>query len=191
MTQKLILPINEMRVTAAYKNSNYKKQFGYTHYGVDCTDKSRTNKTVWGSGKGEVTHCGWHPSGGNVIVIVYKDCELPNGKVMDLAMRYYHLEKIYVKKGDKVTKDTKLGLYGNTGASSGAHLHIEIDTDIKYSNYTPQTSRSNEVLKSGIDSTLNPVKVLWCKTSAPDNQSVTGAGYNTLVAADLLYKEFE
>ena len=55
---------------------------------------------------------------------------------MDLAMLYYHLEKIYVEQGQEVTKDTKLGLYGNTGASSGAHLHIEIDTDtlIKFLN---------------------------------------------------------
>lgn len=106
-------------------------------------------------------------------------------------MRYYHLEKIYVKKDDKVTKDTKLGLYGNTGSSSGAHLHIELDSDTKYPNYTPQTSRSNSVLKSGYDSTLNPVNILWCKTSAPDNQFVTNARYNTVGLKDLKYKEIE
>ncbi len=189
MSQKLILPINKARFTSGYKNENYKKQFGYTHYGVDMTDKERKNITVWGSGKGEVTHCGWHPSGGNVIVIVYKDCLLPTGQVKDIAIRYYHLEKIYVSKGQKITKDTKIALYGNTGASSGAHLHIECDSDIKYPNYTPQTSKSNDVLKAGIDSTLNPVNVLWVKTSDPDNQSVTNAGYNTVTKADLVYKE--
>ena len=46
--QKLILPINETRITASYKNSNYKKQFGYTHYGIDMTDKNRRILTVWG-----------------------------------------------------------------------------------------------------------------------------------------------
>lgn len=187
MAQKLILPINKARLTAGYKNANYKKQFGYTHYGIDMTDKDRKNLTVWGSGKGKVTHCGWHPSGGNVIVIVYEDCQLPSGKVMDIVIRYYHLEKIYVSKGQIVTKDTKLGLYGNTGASSGAHLHIEIDKDTKYPNYTPQTSKSNDVLKSGVDTTLNPVDVLWCKTTSPDNQSVTSAGYNTVTSKDLEY----
>ena len=76
MAQRLILPINKMRVTAGYKNAKYKQQFGYTHYGVDVTDAKRTDKTIWASGKGIVTHCGWHPTGGNVVVIVYKDCRL-------------------------------------------------------------------------------------------------------------------
>ena len=155
------------------------------------TDKNRSDKRVWGSGNGEVTHAGWHPSGGNVVVIVYKECEAKNGKWYGIAMRYYHLESISVKVGQKVTKDTVIGYYGNTGASSGAHLHIEVDHDIKYPNYTPQTSRSNEVLKSGVDSTLNPVDILWCKTSAPDNQSVHNAGYNTVTATDLSYKKTE
>ena len=191
MAQKLILPINKCRITSGYKNANYKRQFGYTHYGVDMTDKARKDKTVWGSGIGTITHCGWHPSGGNVVVAVYKDCLLPNGKTMDITMRYYHLEKIYVTKNQKITKDTKLGLYGNTGASSGAHLHIEVDTDIKYPNYTPQTSKSNEVLKSGVDSTLNPVNVLWVKASSPDWQEVSNSGYDTLTSTDLGYHTFK
>lgn len=188
MAQKLIAPINRMRITAGYKNANYRNEFGYTHYGVDMTDKERSILTVWGSGNGEVTHCGWHPSGGNVIVIVYKNCELPNGQVKDLAFRYFHLDKIYVSAGQKVTKDTKIGLYGNTGASSGAHLHVEVDTDVKYPNYTPQTSKSNDVLKSGVDSTINPVEAFWIKTTAPDNQSVTNSGYDTVASSDLNYK---
>lgn len=188
MSQRLILPINRARVTAGYKNENYQKEFGYTHYGCDLTDSKKSILTVWGSGKGKVTHCGFHPTGGNVLVVVYKDCELPNGKVMDIAMRYYHLDKIYVKVGQQITKDTKLALYGNTGASHGDHLHIELDGDIRFPNYTPQTSKSNEVLKKGIDTTLNPVDVLWCKTTAPDNQSVVSAGYNTVSSSDLIYK---
>nr|DAU18166.1 MAG TPA: hypothetical protein [Caudoviricetes sp.] len=37
MSQRLILPINRARVTAGYKNSNYRQQFGYTHYGYEST----------------------------------------------------------------------------------------------------------------------------------------------------------
>lgn len=191
MPQRLILPINSMRVTAGYKNSAYKREFGYTHYGVDCTDEKRKDTTVWASGHGIVTHCGWHPSGGNVVVIVYKDCELPTGEIKDIAMRYYHLDKILIKQGQNVTKDTRIAYYGNTGASSGAHLHIECDTDIEYPNYTPQTSKSNAVLKAGIDSTLNPTHVLWCKKSSPDLQYVVSSYYNTVLSLDINYKIFE
>ncbi len=41
MAQKLILPINKLRITAGYKNANYRKEFGYNHYGVDYTDQAR------------------------------------------------------------------------------------------------------------------------------------------------------
>ena len=191
MAQRLILPINKARITSGYKNANYKKQFGYTHYGIDMTDKAKTDKTIWGSGVGEITHCGWHPTGGNVVVAVYKDCLLPTGNTMDIAMRYYHLDSISVKVGDKITKDSRLGYYGNTGSSSGAHLHIEVDSDVKYPNYTPQTSQSNNVLKAGTDSTLNPVNVLWVKTSSPDSQEVSDSGYDTLASTDLKYSSFK
>ena len=191
MAQRLILPINKMRVTAGYKNAKYKQQFGYTHYGVDVTDAKRTDKTVWASGKGIVTHCGWHPTGGNVIVIVYKDCKLVTDAVKDIVIRYYHLDKILVKAGQEVTKDTRIAYYGNTGASSGAHLHFEVDTDTKYPNYTPQTSKSNNVLKAGIDSTINPRVVLWCKRSNPDCQHVTDSGYSTVGLSDINYSIIE
>ena len=191
MNQRLILPINKCRITAGYKNSNYAKEFGYTHYGVDMTDKDRRDYTVYASGKGKVTHAGFNSSGGNAVVIVYRDCELPTGDTRDIVLRYFHLKSIKVKVGQTVTKDTVIGLYGNTGYSSGAHLHLEADTDVNYPNYTPQISSraSNSVLKKGVASTmLNPTQVLWIKTSRPDYQSVVSSGYNTVSKSDIYYK---
>ena len=187
MSIRLILPINDARITAGIYNANYKKQFGWVHYGLDMTSKSN-NRTVWGSGNGEITHCGWHKSGGNVIVAVYKNCELPDGSIKDIAMRYYHLDKIYVKVGDRININTKLGLYGNTGSSSGAHLHVECDTDIKYPNYTPQIAKNSGILKAGTDSTLNPAIVFFAKASSPDWQEVFNSGYDTVASSDLAYK---
>lgn len=177
--QRLILPINKCRVTASYKNSNYKRQFGFTHYGVDMTSTNH-DKRVWASGDGVVTHTGWHPTSGNVVVVIYRECILVDGTVKDLVIRYFHLDRIRVKPKQVVCKDTILAMYGNTGYSSGAHLHIEVDVDTLYPNYTPQTSKSNDVLKSGIDSTINPDRVLYVKTSAPDLQYVVDSGYDTV-----------
>lgn len=191
MSQKLILPINKCRITAGYLNYNYEKDFGYTHYGVDMTDKDRKDYTVFASGKGKVSHCGFNSSGGNVVVIVYRNCELPTGNTCDIVLRYFHLKTIKVKVGQNVNKDTIIGLYGNTGYSSGAHLHLEVDTDVNYPNYTPQISSrsSNSVLKKGIANTmLNPTQVLWVKTTKPDYQSVVSSGYNTVSKSDLNYK---
>ena len=194
MSQKLILPINKCRITSGYKNANYKKEFGYTHYGVDMTDKDRKDYTIYASGKGEVYQTGWHKAGGNVVVIIYRDCELPIGGTRDIVLRYYHLKAIKVRKGQKVNKDTVIGLYGNTGASSGAHLHLECDYDVNYPIYTPQVGsiNDNQVLRKGSAySVLNPVDVLWVKTSRPDYQQVVSSGYNTVDKKDINYKKTE
>ncbi|MDP6173674.1 MAG: M23 family metallopeptidase [Rhodospirillales bacterium] len=50
--------------------------------------------------------------------------EITHGK--GLKTRYGHLSKILVKRGQKVEYRKKIGLLGNTGRSTGAHLHYEI-----------------------------------------------------------------
>lgn len=42
---------------------------------------------------------------------------------------YGHLSKISVSKNDKVAQGQKIGESGNTGNSTGPHLHIELDTN--------------------------------------------------------------
>jgi murein DD-endopeptidase MepM/ murein hydrolase activator NlpD len=44
----------------------------------------------------------------------------------DIKTRYGHLKKILVKKGQKVKVQQKIGLLGNSGRSTGPHLHYEI-----------------------------------------------------------------
>ena len=43
-----------------------------------------------------------------------------------LVTRYAHLDKTLVKKGDKVGFNQEIALLGNSGRSTGAHLHYEI-----------------------------------------------------------------
>ncbi|MEU3407884.1 M23 family metallopeptidase [Streptomyces sp. NPDC006670] len=63
------------------------------------------------------------PAYGNAIVIKHAD---------NTYSQYAHLSKILVKVGQKVTLDQKIALSGNTGNSSGPHLHFEIRTTPNY-----------------------------------------------------------
>jgi murein DD-endopeptidase MepM/ murein hydrolase activator NlpD len=44
----------------------------------------------------------------------------------EIATRYYHLEDIYVKKGDHVDPGEVFSEVGDSGLSSGPHLHFEL-----------------------------------------------------------------
>jgi murein DD-endopeptidase MepM/ murein hydrolase activator NlpD len=66
---------------------------------------------------GHVVHAGWNNQGyGNLVIV-------ENG---DYRTYYAHLSSIPVSVGDTVKAGTTIGLSGNTGNSTGPHLHYEI-----------------------------------------------------------------
>ena len=66
---------------------------------------------------GTVIHAGWNNQGyGNLVIV-------QNG---DYKTYYAHLSSIPVSVGDSVKSGTTIGLSGNTGNSTGPHLHYEI-----------------------------------------------------------------
>jgi murein DD-endopeptidase MepM/ murein hydrolase activator NlpD len=85
------------------------------HHGIDIA--APTGTEVFASWKGEVTSIGFNTVLGRYVVISHS-----NG----FRTIYGHLEKILVKGGTTVGTGTIIGLVGNTGISTGPHLHFEI-----------------------------------------------------------------
>lgn len=207
MPQKLVLPINDAVITAAYMHPGYAAYWKFAHYGMDLVSKT-ANNTVYACGDGEVVACGQDGetlSGekarlGNVIVIIYKDVQLNDGTVRDITGRTYHFGKLMVNVGQKVTKDTVIGYYGNTGyKTSGAHLHIEFDSDTKYPtlSYGVSVTDINRVINTRAEynragglanSSINPTKV-W---NLDYNQTIANSSSSDWVyAADLNLNKLE
>lgn len=164
--QLLYFPMMECTISAGYKNSAYRKFYGYTHYGVDFDSLSRVSYYNIASGYGEVIGVEMNSTNsiGGVVVIRYDDVYVPSmKKVMNLVCRIYHMEKILVKKGDKVLPYQKIGTVSDIHKWWN-HTHMEIDTDTQYPFYTPQVSeRSSKLLirKGATDKTMiNPIDVL-------------------------------
>ena len=84
------------------------------HNGTDFA--VRTGTKVYSIGDGIVQRAGFHPAAGNYVVIKH-------GR--KYTTRYLHLSKIYVHKGERLKMGKLIGKSGNTGRSTGAHLHYE------------------------------------------------------------------
>jgi murein DD-endopeptidase MepM/ murein hydrolase activator NlpD len=93
--------------------------FGYRryryHYGVDV--KLYTGEDVHAAFEGLVRIAHYDGDYGKVVVIRHN-----NG----LETLYAHLSKFNVKEGDWVQAGDVIGLGGNTGRSTGSHLHFEV-----------------------------------------------------------------
>jgi murein DD-endopeptidase MepM/ murein hydrolase activator NlpD len=87
-------------------------QFG-AHNGVDYG--TPTGTPVWAVADGTVTQAGWGGGGGNMVCIKH---------VLSLETCYLHLSKINVRAGERVPQKTVIGESGNTGLSTGPHLHF-------------------------------------------------------------------
>lgn len=92
-------------------------RYGYwkMHEGVDLSAPKGT--PVYATGNGVVVRASWQRGYGELI-------ELNHG--FGYKTRYGHLSKMYVSPGDSVTRGQAIGEVGNTGVSSGAHLHYEV-----------------------------------------------------------------
>ena len=111
-----IKPIYGGRVTSTfgYRNRPTKGASSY-HKGIDWGTPIGT--PVYASSGGTVAKAGWGSGYGYCIYINH-----PDGK----QTRYGHLSKVLVSAGQSVSQGQRIALSGNTGVSTGPHLHFEI-----------------------------------------------------------------
>lgn len=111
-----IKPISGGRLTSNYGRRNApKKGASSNHKGTDWATPVGTS--VVASSSGTVVRAGWGRGYGYVVYINHAD-----GR----QTRYGHLSKILVKPGQYVEQGQKIALSGNTGISTGPHIHFEI-----------------------------------------------------------------
>ena len=96
--------------------------FGSTnHKGVDICNVGYTS-SVYATKSGRVlltNSSGWGGGYGNYVVIDHGG---------GLTTLYAHMSVVKVSPGDTVSQGTVIGVTGNTGASTGTHLHYEVRT---------------------------------------------------------------
>lgn len=99
-----------------FTTSNYGSRWESFHKGMDIA--GNVGDDVMAAIDGEVTYAQYNDGGyGNLIMIKHAN---------EMVTYYAHLSNIYVSVGDKVAKGNVIGLVGNTGFSTGPHLHFEL-----------------------------------------------------------------
>lgn len=111
-----IKPVSGGRLSSKFgKRSAPTKGASSYHKAVDWSVPTGT--TIVASCGGVVERAGWGSGYGYVVYINHED-----GR----QTRYAHLSKVLVKAGQTVKQGEKIALSGNTGVSTGPHLHFEI-----------------------------------------------------------------
>lgn len=97
-----------LRIDPIYKTRKF-------HEGMDFA--APTGTPVYVTGDGTVVSTGWQQGYGNTV-------DIDHG--YGYRTRYAHLSKILTTKGKKVVRGEEIALVGNTGKSTGPHLHYEV-----------------------------------------------------------------
>ena len=101
---------------------------GTRHKGIDY--RAQVGTPVVAAVSGVVVHAGKHvyKKGWGFafgIHVIVDNAKFPNGS-SGLWAGYCHLSKVQVKVGQKIKAGDVVGLSGNTGRSTGQHLHFQI-----------------------------------------------------------------
>ena len=124
-----------LRVTCKYGSRVMDGEREY-HYGVDIG--AAEGSPVVSIEKGVVTSAGTNGGTAGTYVRIRHE---KDGYVWE--SKYFHLSEIKVSVGDKVERGTVIAASGNTGRSTGPHLHIGITMNGSYVDPLPLISESS------------------------------------------------
>ena len=97
-------------------NMHPTKNYWYIHKGLDFSTY-RTGDPILATASGQVVNVGNDESFGIYIIIKHKH---------GMYTRYAHLNSTRVKRGENVSQGQVIGTLGNTGLTTGPHLHYEV-----------------------------------------------------------------
>ena len=102
--------------TSGVLTSRFGSRGGRTHKGIDISGAE--NSAIKAADGGVVVYADWDDSGyGNVVKIEHQS---------GYTTLYAHCNDLYVKKGDRVNQGDVIASLGNTGRSTGPHIHFEV-----------------------------------------------------------------
>ncbi len=130
-------PINGARLSSPFGNRKH-PILGFTkhHNGTDFA--APTGTPIMASGNGTVIKAGWCGNGGNCVRIRHNS---------SYTTGYGHLSKFATKTGRRVRQGQIIGYVGNTGMSTGPHLHYTVKYNGKFINSQKLKLPSGKVLK--------------------------------------------
>lgn len=152
-----LVPPLKFPVPGGVLTSPFGYRWGVFHKGLDVAAKPGTPVLACGSGK--VIFTGRRKRFRNYGRIVLID----HGN--DVYTQYAHLRSIYVKKGQTVKRGQKIAAVGNTGRSTGPHLHLEVRVNNQLYNplaYFPSGElRRTRIAKRFRTTPMGPVRAKW------------------------------
>jgi len=129
-------PINGARLSSPFGNRKH-PILGFTkhHNGTDFA--APTGTPIMASGNGTVIKAGWCGNGGNCVRIRHNS---------SYTTGYGHMSKIATKTGRRVRQGQIIGYVGNTGMSTGPHLHYTVSHNGKFINSQKLKLPSGKIL---------------------------------------------
>lgn len=150
-------PLKYARLTSGFGSRHHPVlNYARAHNGVDYG--TPTGTPVWAVADGTVTRAGWDAGGGNRVCVKH---------AMSFETCYLHLSKILVREGQRVPQKTVLGESGNTGLSTGPHLHFAMKRGGAWVNPLSQNfPRADPLPKALVDDFKAKVAPLAARLSA-------------------------